>query len=236
MFALFYFTVLYYPNQLKEALLFSNSEDFKISNILYLFTLFALHISSVWLFLVAGDNPGFVSETETPQSRREKAKLFVGHYDEFKGLEDMEGCEKKKHEEKSYEVLDSHTISSYDITLGDAKVAESTAELSSSQTNLQKVTSIEYIAKMELPKKRFCEYCSLEQPYRSKHCKECERCVRKYDHHCFWIGGCVGELNHRKFLLFLITQTWFFLMAFQIVRPFIIKTQALSGYDRIEVT
>ena len=27
-------------------------------------------------------------------------------------------------------------------------------------------------------------------------------CVRKFDHHCFWIGGCVGELNHGKFFLF----------------------------------
>lgn len=45
------------------------------------------------------------------------------------------------------------------------------------------------------------------QPYRSRHCWECNKCVRKFDHHCFWIGGCVGELNHGKFFLFLLFQT-----------------------------
>lgn len=38
------------------------------------------------------------------------------------------------------------------------------------------------------PEKRFCEACKVIQPYRSKHCMKCERCILKYDHHCFWIG------------------------------------------------
>jgi len=40
-----------------------------------------------------------------------------------------------------------------------------------------------------------------------KHCKKCDKCIHKFDHHCFWIGGCVGELNHRKFYLFVLFQT-----------------------------
>jgi hypothetical protein len=31
--------------------------------------------------------------------------------------------------------------------------------------------------------KRYCTVCNLEQPIRSKHCKECKRCVAMYDHH-----------------------------------------------------
>ncbi|RNF06079.1 putative palmitoyltransferase ZDHHC12 [Trypanosoma rangeli] len=49
----------------------------------------------------------------------------------------------------------------------------------------------------------WCCKCRLWQPLRAKHCDRCERCVRKYDHHCFWIGGCVGEANHPRFYLLL---------------------------------
>lgn len=58
---------------------------------------------------------------------------------------------------------------------------------------------------VELPANRGCEICKIASlPFRSKHCKDCNKCVRKYDHHCFWIGGCVGELNHRLFYAFVV--------------------------------
>lgn len=53
-----------------------------------------------------------------------------------------------------------------------------------------------------------------QQPMRAKHCQACQRCVRKFDHHCPWIENCVGEQNHRWFLLYLLVQlgalTWAF--------------------------
>lgn len=65
---------------------------------------------------------------------------------------------------------------------------------------------------VRIPRRRYCELCQIEQPYRTKHCNQCEACVAKYDHHCFWIGGCVGELNLRKFFAMLLLQnitfTW----------------------------
>lgn len=36
--------------------------------------------------------------------------------------------------------------------------------------------------------KRYCTVCNVEQPLRSKHCKDCQRCVAMYDHHCPWTG------------------------------------------------
>lgn len=41
---------------------------------------------------------------------------------------------------------------------------------------------------------------------RTKHCKNCNRCVATYDHHCPWIGNCVAEKNRRFFFYFLICQ------------------------------
>mmetsp|Transcript_23884 Transcript_23884/g.23566 ORF Transcript_23884/g.23566 Transcript_23884/m.23566 type:complete len:136 (-) Transcript_23884:237-644(-) len=81
---------------------------------------------------------------------------------------------------------------------------------------MTEVKSLGNIAQMALPPKKFCVICSMEQPYRTKHCKDCEKCVRKFDHHCFWVGGCVGELNHRKFWAFLFLQTITFCVGFDI--------------------
>jgi palmitoyltransferase len=38
----------------------------------------------------------------------------------------------------------------------------------------------------------YCDICNCRQKMRTKHCFRCGKCVRKYDHHCPWIGACVG--------------------------------------------
>jgi len=43
------------------------------------------------------------------------------------------------------------------------------------------------------PELRYCEECKVTQPYRTKHCDLCERCVHKFDHHCFWVGNYAFE-------------------------------------------
>ncbi|XP_069465283.1 palmitoyltransferase ZDHHC12 [Ambystoma mexicanum] len=53
---------------------------------------------------------------------------------------------------------------------------------------------------------RRCGYCMLQQPMRARHCQSCHHCVRRYDHHCPWIGNCVGERNHPLFVLYLGVQ------------------------------
>lgn len=63
------------------------------------------------------------------------------------------------------------------------------------------------VSDWEPPQQRFCEFCQLLQPYRTKHCKKCEECVLKYDHHCFWIGSCVGEGNHFRFVCYLCVES-----------------------------
>jgi len=53
---------------------------------------------------------------------------------------------------------------------------------------------------------KFCTICHIEQPLRTRHCRLCDHCVATYDHHCPWIGNCVGERNHFYFYWFLIFQ------------------------------
>lgn len=75
---LFYLAVYKYPNDFSDNL----AEGAYISDSIFI----AFQIISLYYFLTAGKNPGFVDETETQESREEKAKLFVG-YDEFKTVE-----------------------------------------------------------------------------------------------------------------------------------------------------
>ena len=48
-----------------------------------------------------------------------------------------------------------------------------------------------------------CEFCKTVKPPRTHHCSQCRRCVVRMDHHCVWIGTCVGLHNMKPFLLFL---------------------------------
>ncbi|KAL4660324.1 putative palmitoyltransferase ZDHHC12 isoform X1 [Arapaima gigas] len=65
-------------------------------------------------------------------------------------------------------------------------------------------------------RQRRCGYCLLLQPMRAKHCQSCGRCIRRYDHHCPWMQNCVGERNHRYFLLFLAVQLMVLVWALQV--------------------
>lgn len=53
----------------------------------------------------------------------------------------------------------------------------------------------------------YCKKCKILKDTKSDnygHCPQCSTCIYKRDHHCFWIDNCIGYLNHRKFLGFII--------------------------------
>ncbi|KAM3869635.1 palmitoyltransferase ZDHHC23-A [Diretmus argenteus] len=49
-----------------------------------------------------------------------------------------------------------------------------------------------------------CPVCNMTRPPRAGHCGTCGSCVQRLDHHCIWINSCVGQANHRSFLLTLL--------------------------------
>lgn len=52
---------------------------------------------------------------------------------------------------------------------------------------------------------RMCHICKCLQPPYSKHCRQCDRCVRGFDHHCVYIHNCIGAGNRTVFVLLLVS-------------------------------
>eukprot|EP00262_Sarcandra_glabra_P004588 TRINITY_DN15708_c0_g1_i1.p1 TRINITY_DN15708_c0_g1~~TRINITY_DN15708_c0_g1_i1.p1 ORF type:complete len:312 (+),score=17.08 TRINITY_DN15708_c0_g1_i1:54-989(+) len=52
-----------------------------------------------------------------------------------------------------------------------------------------------------------CSYCNIAQPPRSKHCHDCDKCVLQFDHHCVWLGTCIGQGNHCRFWWYIFEET-----------------------------
>ncbi|ORM39850.1 Palmitoyltransferase ZDHHC3 [Babesia sp. Xinjiang] len=45
-----------------------------------------------------------------------------------------------------------------------------------------------------------CPRCKSVRPRRAHHCSVCKRCILHMDHHCPWIGNCVGLFNQKFFI------------------------------------
>ena len=61
---------------------------------------------------------------------------------------------------------------------------------------------------------RFCKPCKIVRTQNVYHCYDCDVCIEGYDHHCPWIGKCVGKNNLRAFYFFLVATFGTLIMSF----------------------
>ena len=78
-----------------------------------------------------------------------------------------------------------------------------------SLSNPGKLVNREYLDILDVVEKgqeveEFCPICLVKTKFRSKHCLICQMCVEDFDHHCFWVGNCIGKKNYCLFFVFLI--------------------------------
>ena len=63
-------------------------------------------------------------------------------------------------------------------------------------------------------KYRICRKCNflIDKNLKIVHCDICDLCCQYYDHHCPWIGKCIGKNNYLSFKFFIISNILYILI------------------------
>ena len=77
---------------------------------------------------------------------------------------------------------------------------------------------------------RWCDFCNVYQPPDGAHCPDCNVCIAGYDHHCIWMGVCIGKGNMKSFVRF--NLCWILYLLFSVLWVSIIGPIVMKHFSK----